>query len=165
MPRTGTKLPNPDDPNEIVQSIKGLLDQADGGISFGHPQDPASDSSTTLAGAGTHNGTLENLNGSWVEITFNTSVTFGSSITCTHNLNLDIPVSTEPNVRWLIFGATHDGTGDSGTYAIDAYFQDGDAITANSIDLFFGINDLTVNDASPLTVTLFFIPAVRFSGA
>jgi hypothetical protein len=153
----------------MSETIGDLQDSLDGGISFGHPQDPDSDTSTTLAGAGGasagHNGTLENINGSWVELALDTAPAAGAPVTFTHNLNLEVPVSGSPNVRWLLFGASHDGTGTPASANVFFYFEEGDSVTANSIELTYGVAGLTVADASPLTVTLFFIPAVRFSGA
>jgi hypothetical protein len=153
----------------MSETIGDLQDSLDGGISFGHPQDPDSDTSTTLAGAGGasagHNGTLENINGAWVEVAVDTTPGPGVAITFTHNLNLDVPVSGSPNVRWLLFGASHDGTGTPGSANITVYFEEGDTVAADSIQLTVGATGLTVDDTHPLTLTLFFIPAVRFSGA
>ena len=163
-------LVNPEDQKQVARALNEVLRTLDGGVSFGHPQDPASDTSTTLAGGTStaHNGVLENINGSWVEIVVDAGGTYtalGAAVTCYHNLNLEIPVSGSPNVRWFVAGASHDGTGTPANANVTVYFQEGDTVAADSIQLRVGATGLTVGDANPLTVTLFFIPAVRFSGA
>lgn len=173
-PRVPRTKINPDDKNQIAQALNEILAKLDGGVTFGHPQDPTSDTSTTLAGGSStaHNGVLENVNGSWVEIVVDAGGTYtalGSPVTCYHNLNLEVVASGSPNVRWFVCGWSHDGTdGGSNNLAgatVAVGFKEGDTVAANSIQLRVGATGFTVGDSNPLTVTLFFIPAVRFSGA
>lgn len=92
-------------------------------IQFGTPADPNDETSTVLAGDITatpvHNGTLDDVDGSWVEIEINSTVkhTLADPITCTHNLFTEEatnwpnePETGEPNVRWFVVGWEHDGT-------------------------------------------------------
>jgi hypothetical protein len=113
MSRIPRFLVDPDKPESIVQQMEEIHRVADGDIGFGHPNDPNSIGSTTAAGAAdvNHNGTLENITGSWVEATF---TAFDTKVLCHHNLFREwpdyvLPVTGEPNVRWLNFGMSHDG--------------------------------------------------------
>lgn len=91
-------------------------------ISFGHPTDPNDETSDVLAGDMTavpaHNGTLDDIDGSWVELEINgtAGTTLDDAITCSHNLFTEEatawdeePVTDEPNVRWFVVGWEHDG--------------------------------------------------------
>ena len=148
-------------------------------ISFGEPQDPEDPTSTVLAGgdddgtwaATDHNGTLGNLDGSWVEVALED--TGATDITCTHNLfgKLDnaqyaVPVSGEPNCRWLPFGVMHDGTGtdDSTRLRVSVSFV-GDTVAVNAIDLRFDLavsgTTPTIDGDHPVLVSLFFVKASR----
>ena len=161
MPRFRRTLVNPRDLVQIAELLSEIQPILDEGISFGHPQDPASDTSTTRAGSG-HQGTLENVQGAWCEIEVDTAPGAGAAITCTHNLDLEVPVSGEPNVRWTVWGMSHNGTGTPASANVTVYFEEGDTVGADAIELTVGVAGLTVSDANPLKITLFFIPAVRF---
>jgi hypothetical protein len=156
---------NPDDPRQMAEAITELQELISGNLSLGHPQDPDSDTSNIRAGeaAGNHPGTQGHIEGSWVELQVDDSPTTNSSITCYHNLNVPVAVSGEPNVRWQIWGWSHDGTGSGADTAVDVGFIAGDAVTVNSIDLFVYANTLTVDADHPLKVTLRFIPAIKFT--
>ena len=161
--------PDPENPEQMSQAIGEIQQLLDGGVSFGHPQDPADDTSTTLAGAGGasagHNGTLANINGSWVE----QSITALGQQTFYHNLNLDVFSASNPNVRWFIAGMSHDGTdGGAGNLtgaAVSVIYKEGGTVAADSIQLHVGGTGITVAAGTPLTLTLFFLPALRFDGA
>lgn len=165
------------DLNFIAQQLDELT-RAVNEMSFGEPQDPEDPTSTNLAGgadgtwaAGDHNGTPGNIDGSWVEVGLqNTGVT---DITCTHNLYglLDnaqyvIPVTGEPNVRWLVFGVMHDGTAkDASTrLGVDVSFVGG-TVAVNEIDLRFNLRAAgttpTIGSSNPVQVTLFFTRATQ----
>ena len=107
-------LVDPDNPQSIVQQMEEIHRVADGDIAFGYPNDPVDETSTIAAGMAdvNHNGTLENIVGSWAEVTF---TAFDAKVDVHHNLfrnwpDYVLPVSGEPNVRWLNFGMSHDGT-------------------------------------------------------
>lgn len=160
-----TKVPeilvDPSRPQSLVDQIKRLTRVANGLVGFGHPQDPLDDDGTTLAGAsaGNHNGTTENIQGSWVELQVET---LDAATTCHHHLAVPVVTAGEPNVRWLVFGFQHDGTGASATSgAPGAQFESGDTVNEDNIQLRFYAPGRTVDGDHPLHVTLFFIPAIR----
>ena len=158
--------PDPQNPEQMSQAIGEIQQLLDGGVSFGHPQDPADDTSTTLAGAGGtgagHNGTLANINGSWVEQGITTA---GAATRFYHNLNLDVFSATSPNVRWFVAGAAHSGSGVPATANFSVYYDHGDAVAADYIDLRIGASGITVSAEEPLTIVLFFVPALRMDHA
>lgn len=130
-------------------------------VSFGHPNHPEDAADTTLAGtaAVNHNGLLDNINGSWVEVEFTTSI-LGAN--CYHNLNQ--PLLVGPNVRWFVCKIEHDNAGTNPRAApMCVYYLSGSVITENSIVLSISYTAAwrTVNADHPIKVTLFFIPAVR----
>jgi len=163
----------------LRQQINEILLVLDDHVEFGEPGnalDPEYTSPAKLAGdmsvAGAHNGTVSNINGSWVEIALET---YGlTEVTCTHNLYLNtpeyvVPVTGQPNCRWLFFGAMHDGTGadpviTTTRIGVDIAFLGG-TVTANSIDLRMNLriegSTLTVDETHPVLVTLFFTKATR----
>jgi len=114
--------------------------------------------------AANHNGTTENIAGSWVEVTFDTP---DSAVTCHHNLfrhwpTYTLPVTGEPNVRWLVFAFSHDGNTVDAASTLSINFEEGDTVTTNSIALRLYVGGTRVVDAThPCTATLFFVPAVR----
>lgn len=166
------------DTNSIVQQLNDITRALNENIGFGEPQDPEDPTSTNLAGgsdgawaAGDHNGTLGNIDGSWVEIALED--TGATDITCTHNLYplLDnaqylVPVTGEPNVRWLVFGVMHDGTGkdDSTRLRVSPSFVGG-TVAVNKIDLRFDLavagTTPTIGAGNPVQVTLFFTRATQ----
>jgi hypothetical protein len=162
-----------DQMNALRQQMNEVLLVVDDHIEFGEPQNPNDPTSTTLAGAtgvdAAHNGTISNVNGSWVEILLTAAGT--SVVTCTHNLFLDpvytVPVPGEPNCRWLPFGFIHDGTGGDATsgLSITPGFISGNTVTASAIDLSISVitdgTALTIDGNHPLRVTLFFIKGTQ----
>jgi hypothetical protein len=160
----------------LRQQMNEVLLVLDDFIEFGEPGNPADPgfvSPALLAGdmsaAGMHNGTISNVNGSWVEILL---IQVGTSVvTCTHNLFLDpqyiVPVAGEPNCRWIPFGSIHDGQGGDATsgLSITPGFITGNTVTATAIDLSISVitdgTALTIDQDHPLLVTLFFIKATR----
>lgn len=166
-------------PEGIQTQIDRLVKIVDQQITFGHPHHPRDLSlnypaGTALSGdeANQHNGTLDNILGSWVEVILESNSR--QSYVCTHNLNLKSPTYTvpsagEPNVRWFEFGELHDGTGTDGTskpilhivHVSDA----GSPVTANAITLSFQVTYAagtgTIDATHPYRVSLFFIPAVQ----
>ena len=164
------------DPIAIGEQVDALLRVVDDKIEFGEPQDPADPASTTLAGAGFetpaadhHNGTLSNIAGSWVEVAL--EITGMTMVPCHHNLYLDtpeyaVPVTGQPNCRWLVFGIQHDGTGsDANTrLGVDVTFA-GDTVAANDIELRFNLRvegqRPTIGSSNPVLVSLFFTRATR----
>jgi hypothetical protein len=153
---------NPNDAQALVERVNELLREFNGRVSFGHPQDPNGDTSTTLAGGtgtGAHNGTLANIEGSYVELKV---TALDTNVSCLHRLNLQIPSASQPNVRWLVCGWQHNGTGvTDGTATVSASYEDG-TVTADDCPLrFYAAGGRTVDGDNPLGVTLFFWPAVR----
>jgi hypothetical protein len=148
-------------------------------LSFGEPQKPDDPTSAVLAGgdndgtwaATDHNGTPGNLEGSWVEVALED--TGPTDITCTHNLfgKLDnaqytVPVSGEPNCRWIPFGVMHDGTAsDTSTRLKVSVAFVGGTVTVNAIDLRFSLEvsgtTPTIGSSNPVLVSLFFVKASR----
>lgn len=158
MGKVGLTTTDPKNPQQIADALTRLIEEFDGRISFGNPQDPTDDASTDLAGSTDvlHPGTLINMEGAWVELDVDT---LDSNVTCYHHLNQPVSVSGEPNVRWLEFGYLHSGVGTA--EAIGCWYEDG-TVTANSIQLRFGSSGRTVAaGANVLKATLFFIPAIR----
>ena len=154
---------------QAVDWMRQITEALDGRVSFGNPQDPGPDvTSTALAGvaATSHPGTLDNIEGTWVEVDV---AALDTAVPCYHNLNLSVPVAGEPNVRWQTFGIMHSGVGtDTGTVAatatVSVNFDENDSgtVAANSISLrFYAEATRTVDGDNPLKVSLFFTPAVR----
>lgn len=157
----------------VAEQVDEILRVVDDKIEFGEPQDPSDPTATGLAGAmgaaGAHNGTLSNIAGSWVEISL--TATGLTTQTCIHNLYSDlsqytVPVTGEPNCRWLLFGLMHDGQGQDGTSGLDldiAFL--GDTVAANSIQLRVDLSTVgtavTVDGTHPALITLFFTRATR----
>ncbi len=160
----------------VAEQVDELLRVVDQEIEFGEPQDPkdATDAggrvlAGTVAVADAHNGTLGNVAGSWVETAL--TVSGLTTVTCSHNLYLDypeytVPISGEPNCRWLVFGVMHDGTGQDATsrIAVDVAFM-GDTVNTDDIQLRFNLQlfgtAITVGSSNPVLVTLFFTRATR----
>jgi hypothetical protein len=152
---------DPKKPETLVDMIEELTLQEEGRISYGSPQNPEDLADTTLAGsaAGAHAGTLENMEGSWVELDVETA---DWPTTCYHNLNTPVAVAGSPNVRWLVFGYQHDGNTADVASTVSCSFEVGDIVAVNSIELRFYVGGTrVVNKDHPLKVTLFFIRAIR----
>jgi hypothetical protein len=177
--RVQQKIIDPRDPQSHVDQTMGIIHELDGRVSFGDPQDPRDPQSRTIAdgsagftvgGAAApelaHNGTIENIRGSWVEVNV-TSVNVQVH-TVTHNLDVAIIDSTTPNVRWLKFAVMHDGTG--GVFGATRLWTDVNwltqTVTPNAIDLTFAVlvgGVITIDSDHPVVFTLFFTPATRDS--
>jgi hypothetical protein len=161
-------LVDPENPQSIVQQQEEITKVVDGEVSFGNPQDPNDIDSTTLAGqapaAGNHPGTLENIEGSWVEMSIDT---LDQEYLFYHNLNVPVTIDSavnQPNVRALHFWYEHDGTGAVAASTISYNYETGDAgnITENAMPLrFYAEATRTIDNTHPLKVSLFFIRAVR----
>jgi hypothetical protein len=161
-------------PVAIGEQVDALLRVVDDGIEFGDPADPSDPGSVVRAGltadATSHNGTTANISGSWVEIALtNTGLTTAECFhnLYQHNLAYTVPVTGEPNCRWLVFGVMHDGTGKTDLttrIAVDVAFV-GDTVNANSIELRFNLrvegNIPTIGASNPVLVSLFFTRASR----
>lgn len=176
-----------------LESLQSQLDQltstVNGQLGFGdpvHPTSPAIPFGDVPAGniplVGfedlAHNGTLDNIQGSWVEVQIEgpsyPSLTTSTHI-CYHNLYANdpdyvVPVANQPNCRWLVAGAMHDGFGANPLAAFHvrvAYvaYTTG-LVTPTSISLQFGMTwqgpgPFPVDVFHPIRVTLFFIKATR----
>ncbi len=165
MSRVDRYLVDPNEPQSIVEQMEKIHQVVDGDIGFGFPNEEAAPTSSTAAGAAptNHNGYVENIVGSWVEATFTAADT---AVTCYHNLFPDpeynLPVTGEPNVRWLVFGFSHDGTGANAASTLSVSFHETDTVAVNSIELRCYVGGgRTIHADNPVTVTLFFVPAVR----
>lgn len=133
-------------------------------VSFGHPNHPIDPTYTApQAGIqyGAHNGLLDNIQGSWVEVLFSDE----GPERCYHHLHLDVVTAAwDRNVRWLVWGIAHDDAGTAPlNSAINIYWKVGDAVAANYIDLRIAWVPIArdINAFHQAKVTLFFIPAVR----
>lgn len=159
----------------VAEQVDNLVRVVDQEIEFGEPQDPADPTSVVRAGdfatpaEGDHNGTTSNIAGSWVEL--HIEAPGRTTQTCTHNLYLSdpdytLPVTGEPNCRWMVFGWQHDGTGGSGTteLMLNVWFQSG-TVTVNAVALEVSVDvhasTLTIDGTHPLLLTLFFTRATR----
>ena len=156
---------NPADPLSVVEHLYRVQRVVDRHVEFGSPQDPADPTSVVRALGAAHNGTILNIEGSWFEAVL--EATGRTAVTCIHNLDVATnQPATAPNVKWLHFGVSHNGTGAdaTSTYAVDVWYQGG-ARTADAIALVFNLvvggTAPTVNAANPVVVTLFFVRAVR----
>jgi hypothetical protein len=165
MTRVPRYLVDPENPQSIVQQVEEIHRVLDGLVGFGNPQDPTSLTSTTAPGAAAanHPGTMENIIGSWVEVTFTAANT---AVTCHHNLFPDpgytLPVTGEPNVRWLLFGLSHDGDSANAASTLSVSFKEGDTVAVNSLQLRLHVGGARVVDGDhPVVACLFFTPAVR----
>lgn len=166
--RLGRTLPDPKNPQSVVEYLARSQRIIDGLIEFGSPQDPNDPASTTRAlgtGTGAHNGTLVNLAGAWYEVVL--TATGRSAVTVTHNLNAHTNnPTTSANVRWLIFGVMHDGTNADATttYTVNGWYQGGTR-TADTIALAFNLviggTAPTIDASHPVVVTLWLQTAVR----
>lgn len=169
MSRVPRYFVDPNNPLSITQQVEEIRLVLDGDTGFGHPNDPNDITSTIPAGMATtsHNGFVENITGSWVEAEFGTVDGGGDHITtCYHNLfpdpNYILPVSGAPNVRWLVFGFSHDGDTVDAASTLSIVFQEGDTVAAASIELQLHVGGTrVVDDTHPVVATLFFTPAVR----
>jgi hypothetical protein len=164
-----SKIPSvivdPDKPDSIVKALSEATRVVNEWIEFGNPQNPYDDQSTTLAGAGTpttHNGEMQNIRGSWVEVEFDAA---NAAEAFNHNLGLDVISADEPNVRWLFTNFRHSGAG-AATGCLSLEYDDAlCAVSANSIDLVLraspgGVRTIAAG-ANAVKCTVFFIPAVR----
>lgn len=162
MSRYGQLLLDPRSPhfNEaVVEALSRLLQIVDNRIEFGNPHDPRSDTSVLLAGAGGHNGALQNIYGSFVELDVEA---LDTATSCQHNLSVPVAVAGEPNVLWTVMRWVHDGTAATSTSVPGVLFEEGDTVGTDSIQLrFYCSATRTVDADHPLKVTLFFTPAVR----
>jgi hypothetical protein len=156
----------------VRQQMNELLLVVDDFIEFGEPQNPNDPTSTTLAGAtgvdASHNGTISNVNGSWVEVLL--TATGIADTTFTHNLFLDpnytVPVTGEPNCRWIHFAVMHDGTNKDGTSDITFSLKFmGGTVTGSSIQLRTNLatvgTAVTIDGNHPVKICLFFTKATR----
>lgn len=165
MSRVPQTVVNPEDPRSIVEHLYRVQRVVDGRLEFGSPQNPNDPASVTLANGVAHNGTLQNLLGSWVEVDVTAADTL---VNCVHNLGVPVTVvaaTNQPNVRWLVFGFQHSGNGANAASTLSCNFELGDAasITENSFPLRFYVGGGRTVGADPddLRVSIFFVPAVR----
>ncbi len=120
MPRSGDSPGDPTDLNGLAKTVTALDDIVTGGFNKGSPQNPLDDSDTGLAGggSGSHNGTTDNINGSWVEVDF---TAIDTAVAFRHNLGVILTgVTDDRNVRWEIDGLRHDADGIAGSGLLTA---------------------------------------------
>jgi hypothetical protein len=163
-----------DQMNALRQQMNEVLLVVDDHVEFGEPSNPEDPENSLglragdMTAAGMHNGTVSNVQGSWVEIEL-TSAGITDAV-CTHNLFMDptytVPVAGEPNCRWIHFALMHDGTAADGTslFTVDINFIGGtvdpEAITLRMNLVLAGTN-ITVDADHPVLVSLFFTKATR----
>lgn len=163
MSRVPQVVVDPKDAPSVVEHLYRVQRVVDRFVEFGSPQDPTDPTSTTRALGVAHNGTLQNMDGSWFEAVLEAA---GRTIvTCVHNLNVaTTQPATAPNVRWIPFGVMHNGTGNVlATVDVEIAYLGG-ARTADQIELVMNLvvgGVLTVNAANPVVVSLFFVRAIR----
>jgi hypothetical protein len=158
-------IPDPQKPESIIKGVTDVARVVDGEIEFGHPLNPYDDQDTTLAGAGsptTHNGSVQNIKGSWVEVEFSAA---NAAVSFAHNLNVEVVAANEPNVRWLFTNFQHSGAG-AATGCLSLEYDDAlCAVGTNTIDLVLraspgGVRTIAAG-ANAVKCTVFFTPAVR----
>lgn len=164
MSRVARTLQDPSNPFPLAEFLSRLQRIVDGDLGFGSPQDPRDPTSTTLADGVSHNGTLENIQGAWVEM----SITAADTLTLfPHNLAVPLTIVAavnQPNVRWGVLGIKHNGTGvnAASTLSLDYDTRDAASITPDSFPLRLYVGGgRTVNGGNPVLATIFFLPAVR----
>jgi len=117
LSKVPANIPDPEKPESIIKGVTDVTRVVDGEIEFGNPTDPRDDESTTLAGSGTpteHNGSIQNIKGSWVEVEIGATgaqpaMGLDEAVECIHNLDVPVVATDEPNVRWFVAGIQHDG--------------------------------------------------------
>lgn len=158
MARPRRLLVDPAQPQSMVDMIDELTRVLELQTSFGNPQDPDERdmSSSTLAGtaAANHPGTLENIEGSWVEVEVGTDQ-LDTAINCHHNLNVPVVSTSTPNVRWIPFMFQHDG--EPGSRFSDLQVNLGAIRITAAAPAVFAVN---ANAADPFDATL---PLLWFS--
>lgn len=159
MSRVPQVVVNPQDPQSITEHLFRVQRVVDGRLEFGSPQDPRDPASATIPDGASHNGIIQNIMGSWFELSLGTG-DLAVDQTCTHNLGIPIVSASTPNVRWIVFGLQHNAAGAGAGSTISAVYEGG-TVGENAIVLRFYAAARTVNDANPLKVTLFFVPVVR----
>jgi hypothetical protein len=114
MTKIRSHVHNPDDPKAMSERLTDAGRALDattqfGGVYFGHPANPFEEDDTTLAGssATAHNGLIENVRGSWVELEFSA---LDTAVEAIHNLSIPVINANKPNVRWIVMGVQHAGT-------------------------------------------------------
>lgn len=156
QPQSTSLLRDVDSLFEHVQELEKIIRRR---VEFGNPGHPVDPADVTLAGSlpALHNGSPDNMMGSWVEIEVDT---MDAPFICYHNLGV-VPIAGQVNVRWFVAGFFHDGTGANAASTISVNYETGDAVTANSIELRMYAGGTRSMAENPIKVTLFFIPAVR----
>ena len=150
---------------DLPRRVRRLQETADKHLGFGDPTTPEFGASPAgadnLAGvaATSHNGTIDNVAGTWALALFNT---LDTPKTLYHNL--DVPTDNGLNVRWLITRLLHSGatTGPAyvGTELITVMYEEGDTITNNTIELrCYARGNRKVSGFDWVIVNFFFIPA------
>ena len=176
--------------NVSLETLQAQIDRLrsiiNGKIGFGDPNFPANPTIDILAGNPpivgfevlAHNGSLDNIQGSWVEVILTSTAAVHTKV-IHHNLYLNdpdyvVPVLDaatgrhQPNCRWFIMGVMHDGLSTDATTSIRAdaaYVGGAGLVTPNTISLKFGLvlvgNAPAINVFHPVRVTMFFIKATR----
>ena len=98
---------DPSSPESISEALTKVIRVVDSELGFGAPHNPNDDTDAALAGT-THNGTPDNMDGSWVDVQFAAADT---AVAFTHNLDLDFESTTSPNVVWIVENFKHSGAG------------------------------------------------------
>lgn len=163
MSRVPRVIVNPKDPQSIVEHLGRVQRVVDGRLEFGSPQDPNDPQSATVANGTTHNGTLQNLDGSWFSCVIEAAGR--SNLVCIHNLfeSTFTPTAGLIPVRWIPCGWLHDGTG-GGDLSLTVWYAGGavafDRITL-AVNVVVTAGVVTVSAAHPVRLDLFFIRAIR----
>ena len=171
MGKVGENLPNPDEPLSIVQYLGEVQRVLDGEVEFGHPSSPWDPNDATvgvelagdMAATRPHNGTPQNIVGSWVEVLFASA---GVAGLFTHNLDIPIVAADEPNVRWLFTNFKHSGAGASAVSTLTLDYDDAlCTVTKDSIQLVLRMpaGSRTIGaGANAVRCSVFFTPASRW---
>lgn len=137
---------------QVEAALSDLAETLQGRLRFGDARHPD--------GTAQHpNGYIENLEGSFVTVTWQS---LDTAVTCQHNLDLSTngTANTNPNVNWLVMGTKHNGTGANVNDSLSVVYEEGDTIDADSIELrLYTGGTRTVNVANPVTMVLWFTAA------
>lgn len=150
----------------VINRLRGTRRSREA-IEIGSPQPFDDPGSTTLAGAAatSHNGTIIDIAGSWVEISI--EGVNRQTFTAFHNLFLDTPEyavnsTAGPNVRWQVMGWIHDSTASSPLLSLNVWYEGG-TVAVNSLPMVANIGvyggSITIDGDHPMKLSMFFTKA------
>jgi len=159
-------LTDPGNPNAVANWAREVADVINGQISIGEPLATLADGTEGLDTL-RPNGVKGHLLGSFVEIEIGNVVLppLVTPVPCVHNLDIPNKVAGGLNVGWVVVRVEHKELFPGNTTLTSVpgvYYETGDAVTNNSIELrFVCMGARSITDARPLKFTLWFFPTTR----